>query len=134
MPKKISQNVVRQLVQLGGEIPPEVKKQPEKITGVVEQPEVKIPQDVKLEQLKQQKNLQTRRQIAKLEQEIRRMLAQRKEQQEAWRKTQEEKMAKERKLKEEKEPKRGILGFWSRRVKTAQQQSQPERAGRRVGG
>lgn len=32
-------------------------------------------------------------------------------------------------------PKRGLIfGFWGRRIKFAQQQSQPERVGRRIGG
>jgi hypothetical protein len=159
MPKKIAKDIARQLAQLGGEIFGEAKPPVEKTpSGIVGQAEVKAPRDTQLEELKQQKTIQTRRQIAQVEQEIRQIVAQRKEQKELWRKTQEEKMAKGRKLDEEKEPapvvpskpKRGLFGlprrvkaglprrvkagFWSRRVKTAQQQSQPERAGRRVGG
>lgn len=149
MPKKIARDVVRQLAQLAGETVGEIKKQPgemaettlEQLGANPPKPSLEKPKDVKLEQLKQQKTIQTRRQITQVEQELHQLVAERKEQQEEWRRIQEGKMAKGEK-EETKEPtpvvpskpKRGLFGFWSRRVKTAQQQSQPERAGRRVGG
>jgi hypothetical protein len=67
---------------------------------------------------------------------------------EKWRKTREEQIKTRRQALEEKKtenllpliepppakPKRGLFGFWSRRAQKAREQSQPETAGRRVGG
>jgi len=149
MPKKIAQDIARQIGQLTGETVGEIKKQPgEMAETALEQLGVKAPKtslekpkDVKLEQLKQQKTIQTRRQITQVEQKLHQLVTERQRQKEEWRRIQEGKMAKGEK-EETKEPtpvvpskpKRRLFGFWSRRVKTAQQQSQPERAGRRVEG
>lgn len=136
MAKKITQNIRKQLGQFGENIFETASKPPEKITEVaMRQEETKPPKTVVIEQLKQQKAIQTRQQIAQLEKEIRRLVGERRRQQEEWRRVQEEKMVKkESPPLAPSKPKRRLFGFWSRRVKTAQQQSQPERAGRRVGG
>ena len=149
MPKKIARDVVRQLAQLAGETAGEIKKQPEEMAETAleqlgvnsPEPSLEKPKDVKFEQLKQQKTIQTRWQITQVEQELHQLVAERQRQKENWQQAQEEKMAKGEK-EETKEPtpvvpskpKRRLFGFWSRRIKSAQQQSQPERAGRRVGG
>jgi len=149
MPKKIARDVVRQLAQLAGETAGEIKKQPgEMAETTLEQlgvkppePSLEKPKDVKLEQLKQQKTIQTQRQITQVEQELHQLVAERQRQKEKWQQAQEGKMTKGKK-EETKEPtpvvpskpKRRLFGFWSRRVKTAQEQAKPEMVGKRVGG
>jgi len=76
-----------------------------------------------------------------VEQELHQLVAERQRQKEKWQQAQEGKMTK-KEPEETKEstpvvlskPKRRLLGFWSRRVKTAQEQAKPEMVGKRVGG
>lgn len=142
MAKKITQNIGKQLGQFGENIFETASKQPEKkISAKPEKLAVKTspPEDINLEQIKQQKAIQTRQQIVQLEKEIRRLVGERRRQQEEWRRVQEEKMTQKTPLKESppsvsSKRRRGLLGFWSRRVKTAQEQAKPEMVGKRVGG
>ncbi|MGB9911021.1 MAG: hypothetical protein ACPLKP_00200 [Microgenomates group bacterium] len=85
--------------------------------------------------------------IEELEQEIAKWRKIREEQLKARRQPPEQQGSQEKMEGEEKQnqlpplqepttkPKRGLFfGFWGRRIKSAQQQSQPEKVGRRVGG
>lgn len=93
-------------------------------------------------QKKAQEEAWARRRIEEIEAEIKKLAEERKQQilkrrKELPRETQEQKIAEEQKKKSLPEVttkrKKG-LPFWGRRIKIAQQQAQPERAGRKIGG
>jgi len=157
MVKVIAQNVAQQLKQLGEDVFETAKKQPQELVGkALEQMGKggsfsfggqKTPQTSdeaqKLEEMKavdEEKSKQLAGKIVKeLEVEI-----------EKWRRVREEQLKARRQQSEQQEeekkqetpplvepstkPKKGLFGFWSRRAQRAQQQAQPEMAGRRVGG
>jgi len=97
----------------------------------------------KIAQMKVQKEAWAKKRIEEIENEMK-MLAQKRQEEMRKRKENEEdkeyKENKERMTQEKTllpevstKPKKG-LPFWGKRIKTAQQQAQPETAGRRVGG
>jgi len=107
------------------------------------QEEEKVAEQQTINQMKTQKEAWAKKRIKEIEDEVH-LLNQKR--QEEMRKRHEQKMA-EQKQKEgdqqeaqkaqppeiSSKPKKG-LPFWGKRIKTAQQQAQPETAGRRVGG
>ena len=144
MPKTIIKNVAQQIGQLTGEIGEDIKKQPGEMAGkVLEQmgvsaaPAADAPK-VNLEEMKAKEAAQSQQaasQISKqLEQEIDRL-----------RKIREEQLRQRRKTSTAPVPPQEVpatptskpsrrFGMWGRRVKSAQEQAQPETAGKRVGG
>lgn len=144
MPKQVIKSIASQIGQLTGEIGEELKKQSgEMADKVLEQMGAGIvpPPDapkVNLEQMKakdEARSQQAAAQISRqLEQEI-----------EKWRKIREEQLRQRREVTPAPvEPQETLVapaskpsrrfGMWGKRVKSAQDQSQPELAGRRVGG
>lgn len=101
-------------------------------------------QKLKLRQLEAKDEAESRALTAKLQKELETEI-------EKWRKIREEQLRQRRVATEQAEaqaaatappkelpltsrPKRGMFGNWGRRIKSAQQQAQPETAGKRVGG
>ena len=143
---KISPQMIRQLRQMGEEV---ILKEGEKSKEYEENEEYKEDKEKKenqqkIAQMKAQKGAWAQKRIKEIEDEMK-MLAQKR--QEEMRKRIESSFAKAMEDKEKKEkmllekaivpevvskPKRGL--FWGRRIKTAQQQAQPETVGRRIGG
>jgi len=157
MVKVIAQNVAQQLKQLGEDVFEKAKKQPQELAGkALEQMGIgsssssggqKTPQASdeakKLEEMKVADKARSEQLAAKivqeLEQEIERWRRIREQQLQARRQPpeqpeEEKKQEKPPLIEPSTKPKRGLFGFWGRRVKSAQQQAQPEMAGRRVGG
>lgn len=156
MVKPIVQNVGRRLSQLGEDIFETAKKQPGEMagkaleqTGVTsgkmpagQQKQVAFRQQEKIEEMKaldEAKSRQLSEKIVReLEMEIKKLrqirgeqLHQRRQAPEPLTPLPETQPLQEPTLKKQ----RGVFGgFWGRRVKSAQQQSQPEMVGRRIGG
>jgi len=95
-----------------------------------------------LQQLKIKKEAFAKKRIGEIENEMRMLAQQRQEEMRKRREAieQQQKQEEEQKktqgnpnLEISSKPKKG-MPFWGKRVKTAQQQSQPETAGRRIGG
>jgi len=164
MVKVIAQNVARQLKQLGEDVFETAKKQPQELAGkALEQmgggsssssggqktPQVS-DEAKKLEEMKAVDEARSKQLAARIVQDLESEI-------EKWRRIREQQLQARRQppeqegeeKKQEKpplvepstKPKRGLFGlpagrqgFWGRRVKSAQQQAQPEMAGRRVGG
>lgn len=157
MVKVIAQNVAQQLKQLREDVFETVKKQPQELAGkALEQmgggtfstsggqktPQVS-DEAKKLEEMKAADKVRSEQLAAKIVQELEAEI-------EKWRRKREQQLQVRRQPPEqqgrEKEgekpslvepstkPKRGLFGFWGRRIKSAQQQAQPEMVGRRVGG
>jgi len=157
MVKVIAQNVAQQLKQLGEGVFETAKKQPQELAGkALEQMGMggssppagqKTPQASdeakKLEEMKAADKAKSEQIAAKIVQELEAEI-------EKWRRIREQQLQARRQperpeeeKKQEKppliepstKPKRGLFGgFWGRRIKSAQQQAQPEMVGRRVGG
>lgn len=99
-------------------------------------------QKLRLQQLEAKDEVESRALTAKLQRELETEI-------EKWRKIREEQL-RQRRVAEQPEtqttvppnkelplisrPKRGLFGGWGRRIKSAQQQAQPETVGKRVGG
>ena len=163
MVKVVAQNIAQQLKQLGEDVFETAKKQPQELAGkALEQMGVggssssagqKTPQvsdeAKKLEEMKAADEARSKQLAAKIVQELEAEI-------EKWRRIREEQLRARRQEAEQQEerkqgkppliepstkPKRGLFGlpagrqgFWGRRIKSAQQQAQPEMVGRRVGG
>jgi len=152
----VAKKAAQQLRQLGEDIFETAKKQPQELAGkVLEQMGgggsspfggQKAPQvsneAKKLEEMKATDKVRSEKLavkiVQKLEAEIEKWRRIREEQLKARR--QQEEQQKEGKKKEtpplvefSTKPKRGLFSFWGRRIKSAQQQAQPETVGRRVG-
>lgn len=144
MPKTIIKNVAQQIGQLAGEIGEELKKQPGEMAGkVLEQMDISaVPAadapKVNLEEMKAKEAAQSQQaasQISRqLEQEIEQL---RKAREEQLRRRREVSTApippQEASVSPTSKPSRRF-GMWGKRVKSAQDQAQPETVGRRVGG
>ena len=157
MVKVVAQSVAQQLKQLGEDVFETAKKQPQELAGkVLEQMggggssssgSQKVPQlsdeAKKLEEMKAADKARSEQLAAKIIQELEQEI-------EKWRRIREQQLQTRRQPPEQQEeekkqetpplvepstkPKRGLFGFWGRRIKSAQQQAQPEMVGRRVGG
>jgi len=163
MVKVVAQNIAQQLKQLGEGVFETAKKQPQELAGkALEQMGVgsssssggqKTPQvsdeAKKLEEMKAADEARSKQLAEKIVQELEAEI-------EKWRRIREEQLRARRQEAEQQEerkqekppliepstkPKRGLFGlpagrqgFWGRRIKSAQQQAQPEMVGRRVGG
>jgi len=157
MPKIIAQSVTQQLKQLREEVFETAKKQPGELAGkaleqmggrsssptsVQETPQFS-DEAKKLEEMKAADEAKSRQLAAKIVQELEAEI-------EKWRRIREEQLRARRQPPEQQQeekkqkappviepstkPKRGLFGFWGKRVKSAQQQAQPETVGRRIGG
>jgi len=158
MVKVIAQNMAQQLKQLGEDVLETARKQPQELAGkVLEQMgggspppsgSQKIPQvsdeAKKLEEMKAVDRGRSEQLAGKIVQELEAEI-------EKWRRIREEQLKARRQQEEQKKeekkqetppliepstkPKRGLFfGFWGRRAQRAREQTQPEMAGRRVGG
>jgi len=153
----VAKNVAQQLKQLGEDVFETAKKQPQELAGkALEQMGVggssqpggqKTPQvsdeAKKLEEMKAADKARSEQLAARIVQELEQEI-------EKWRRVREQQLQTRRQPPEQQEeekkqetpplvepstkPKRGLFGFWGRRIKSAQQQAQPEMVGRRVGG
>jgi len=153
----LPKNIAQQLKQLGEDVFETAKKQPQELAGkALEQMGMggssssggqKTPQvsdeAKKLEEMKAADKARSKQLAAKIVQELEAEV-------EKWRRIREQQLQARRQPPEQQEeekkqekppliepstkPKRGLFGFWGRRIKSAQQQAQPEMAGRRVGG
>lgn len=157
MPKRIVQDVVWQAKQLGEEIVKEVVKKPGEMAGQAleqlgitrqsigqtgQQRRVPARQQAKLAQMEIEDKVKSEQQAVRLkkdlEEEIKKSRLKREEELRQ-RRQQTEPVAAPAEVQPPQEPtskrRRGILGgFWDRRAQRAQQQTQPETVGRRVGG
>jgi len=139
---KITPQMIHQLRQTG-EL--DIKEKETKGVERINFAEVSKSQkdEEKIAQLKAQKETWAKKRIQEIEGEVKLLIQQR---QEEARKRYEQKKTEEKKKENKEEqikktqvpeiatkPKKG-LPFWGKRIKTAQQQAQPETAGRRVGG
>jgi len=152
----LPKNVAQQLKQLGEDVFETAKKQPQKSAGkALEQMGggsssraggQKTPQmsdeAKKLEEMKAADKAKSEQLAAKVVRELEVEI-------EKWRRIREQQLQARRQPSAQQEegkkqetpplmepstkPKRGLFGFWGRRIKTAQQQAQPETVGRRVG-
>jgi len=139
---KIDPQIIRQLRQASDE---EMFLKEDK-PSFVKAKEGKENQEIKennekIAQLKAQKEAWAKRRIQEIETKIEGLVEERRQQrlkrrEETPQEVQEKKIAEEQKKKSLPEvsskPKRGL--FWSKRIKTAQQQAQPETVGKRVSG
>ena len=145
MPKAIVQDAARQARSLADNTFETIKKQPGEMIDIAleqlgvtsksqSQPQQQNQQN--LEQMKARDADQSRQQIQKLEQEITQLKKAREQQLQQRRMTPPQAVP----SKPESLPairgkrSRGLAGFWGKRVQSAQQQSQPEMVGKRVGG
>lgn len=143
MPKQIIKNVASQIGQLAGEVGEELKKQPGEMAGkVLEQmdigaaPAAAAPK-VNLEEMKAREAAQSQQAAAQISRQIEQEIDQ-------LRKAREEQLRQRREAVAAPAPtqeapvvpvsKPGRQFGGGRRVKSAQEQAQPETAGRRVGG
>ncbi len=138
---KINPQIIQQLRQMGGEVVLEKEEEKKEDGGYEEEKEHKIDKGEIL-QMKTQKEVWAKKRREEIEAEIKKLIEERKQQlskrrEEAPQKIQEQKIAEEQKKELPPEisskPKKG-LPFWGKRIKTAQQQAQPETVDRRVGG
>jgi len=140
--KKPSPQTLQQLRQYSGEMPLKEKKE-NVFQGAEEDQTATRQQDLELAQLKAEKTAWAQKRIQEIEQEVK-ALGEKREQEVRQRYQQGESEEKQKEVQEEQmkraqvpevatKPKKG-LPFWGRRIKTAQQQAQPETAGRRTGG
>ena len=139
--QKISPALRKQIGQFSNEIPEKNLETP--TFNQNEQPEEKEqgPNSVAIAQLKVEKEAFAKRRLEELRekmqflarerQEQMRQRYQQKEEEQKQKETQEEKVKKQQPM-EANSKKKG--GFWGKRVKTAQDQSQPETAGKRTSG
>jgi hypothetical protein len=153
----LPKNIAQQLKQLGEDVFETAKKQPQELAGkALEQMGMggssssggqKTPpvsdEAKKLEEMKAADKARSKQLAAKIVQELEAEV-------EKWRRIREQQLQARRQPPEQQEeekkqekppliepstkPKRGLFGFWGRRVQSAQQQAQPEMVGRRVGG
>ncbi len=153
----LPKNIAQQLKQIGEDVFETAKKQPQELAGkALEQMGIgasstsggqKMPQAgdeaKKLAEMKAADKAKSEQLAAKIVQELEAEI-------EKWRRVREEQLKARRQPSEQQEeekkqetpplmepstkPKRGLFGFWGRRIKSAQQQAQPEMVGRRVGG
>jgi len=157
MVKVIAQNIAQQIKQLGEDVFETAKKQPQELAGkALEQmgggsssPTAgqKTPQvsdeAKKLEEMKAADKARSEQLAAKIVQELEAEIEKRRRIREEQLKARRQEAEQQEERKQEKppliepstKPKRGLFGgFWGRRAQRAQQQAQPEMAGRRVGG
>jgi len=144
---KINPQILRKVSQLTNEAAPQVKRETKPLSEGLsekifesEMRENRKKQEL-IEQLKVQKEAWAKKRIQKIEEEMRILVQKRREETRA--RYQQKASEEQQKQDVEKtkfplpeaasKPKRG-LPFWGRRIKSAQQQAQPETAGRRVGG
>ena len=130
--KKPSPQMLRQIREFSEEKTPESENE-QFFTQEVNQDD--LVEKVDQEQMKTNDETWAKKRIQEIEEEIK-ILTQKR--QEEIRKRYEQKKEQEQKQEESlleisSKPKKG-LPFWGKRVKTAQQQAQPETAGKRVGG
>ena len=142
---KISPQTRRQIGQLNDEVIEDKREIPSSEMPIMEKgvDEEKAAEQQAINQMKSQKEEWAKKRIKEIEDEVH-LLAQKR--QEEMRKRREEMVNPEQKqeieskkaqdsqpLEISSKPKKG-MPFWGKRIKTAQQQAQPETAGRRVGG
>ena len=142
---KISPQTRRQIGQLNDEVIEDKREIPSSEMPIIEKgvDEEKAAEQQAINQMKSQKEEWAKKRIKEIEDEVH-LLAQKR--QEEMRKRREEVVNPEQKQEMEdkkaqdnqpleisSKPKKG-MPFWGKRIKTAQQQAQPETAGRRVGG
>jgi len=131
---KPSPQLLRQLRQLSEENPPDSGV--EQTTSQEVDKEESLKENLEQQQIKANDEAWAKKRIGEIEEEIK-ILTQKR--QEEMRKRSEQKEEEQKEKKEESpleistKPKKG-LPFWGKRIKTAQQQAQPETAGRRAGG
>jgi len=146
---KINPQILRKVSQLTDEVAPQVKKETKPLgEGPSEKIfESEIRENRKkqelIEQLKVQKEAWAKKRIKEIEDEVRLLTQKRQEEmrkrreeitpQQQQQETEAKKVQVGQPLEVSSKPKKG-LPFWGRRIKSAQQQAQPETAGRRVGG
>ena len=153
----LPKNIAQQLKQLGEDVFETSKKQPQELAekaleqmgmgssssfGGQKTPQVS-DEAKKLEEMKAADKARSEQLAAKivkeLEQEVEKWRRIREQQLQARRQPpeqpeEEKKQEKPPLIEPSTKPKRGLFGFWGRRVQSAQQQAQPEMVGRRVGG
>lgn len=160
MPKPIIKDIARQAKQIAEETISEVAKQPGEMAGkVLEQMGItstKNPagqqkvtaqneEQIKIDQMKAKDKAKTRQMESQLKKDLESEMARLRrlrEEQLRQRREQKSPIEEERSAQDQEQPlseihskpKRGLLGSWGKRIKSAQQQSQPEMAGKRVGG
>ncbi|MCJ7804599.1 hypothetical protein MUP35_02590 [Patescibacteria group bacterium] len=139
---KPSPQLLRQIRQLSEEKLPESKN--EKLSPQETDQNEPFKESLEQQQMKANDEVWAKKRIQEIEEEIKILTQKRQEEMRKrdQQKTEEqkqkeqggEKIAKaQRPLEISSKPKKG-LPFWGKRIKTAQQQAQPETAGRRVGG
>jgi hypothetical protein len=141
---KISPQTRRQIGQLNDEVIEDKREIPSSEMPIIEKgvDEEKAAEQQAINQMKSQREEWAKKRIKEIEDEVH-LLAQKR--QEEMRKRREEVVNQEQQGVEGKKaqdsqpleisskPKKG-MPFWGKRIKTAQQQAQPETAGRRTGG
>ena len=142
---KISPQARRQISQLSDEVIEDKREIPSSDMPIIEKgvDEEKAAEQQAISQMRAQKEAWAKKRIKEIEDEVH-LLAQRR--QEEMRKRREEMINPEQKqglegkkaqdsqpLEISSKPQKG-KPFWGKRIKTAQQQAQPETAGRRTGG
>ncbi len=141
---KISPQARRQIGQLSDEVIEDKREIPSSEMPIIEKgvDEEKVAEQQTINQMRAQKEAWAKKRIKEIEDEVR-LLAQKR--QEEMRKRREEVVNQEQQGVESKKvqdsqpleisskPQKG-KPFWGKRIKTAQQQAQPETAGRRTGG
>lgn len=144
MPKQIIKNVAQQIGQLTGEMGENIKRQPQEMAGkVLEQigvavaPAIEAP-EINLAQRKAQNEAQSRQVASQISRQLEQEIEQRRQ-------------IREEQLRQRREASKSTIksseapviptskpsrrfGLWGKRIKSAQDQAQPETAGRRVGG
>lgn len=129
---KPSPQLLRQIRQLSEEKLPdsEVKQ----ISSQEINQEETIKEESEQQQMKANDEVWTKKRIEEIEGEIKLLSQKRQEEmRKRYEQKKEEQKQEESPLEISSKPKKG-LPFWGKRIKTAQQQAQPETAGRRVGG
>ena len=129
---KPSPQLLRQIRQLSEEKLPD--SEAKQISPQEVNQEELLKENLEQQQMKVNDEAWAKRRIQEIEEEIK-ILSQKRQEEMGQRyeqKTEEQKQ-KEQPLEISSKPRKG-LPFWGRRIKTAQQQAQPETAGRRVGG
>lgn len=141
---KINPQVRRQIGQLNDEVIDDKRETPSSEMPIIEKEadEEKVSKQQTINQMRAQKDVWAKKRIKEIEDEVHYLTQKR---QEEMRKRREEVIGLQQQEMESKKaqdsqpleisskPQKG-KPFWGKRIKTAQQQAQPETAGRRIGG
>ena len=129
---KPSPQLLRQIRELSEEKLPESKN--EELSSQETNQNEPFKESLEQQQMKVNDEAWAKRRIQEIEEEIKILTQKRQEEmRKRYEQKSEEQKQKEQPLGVSSKPKKG-LPFWGKRIKTAQQQAQPETAGRRVGG